>query len=147
MATMVGTQEKFEDALYGLCELDYDVVEAYDTAIHRLGNATYKNRFREFKENHQHLINEITDLLKEHHMTAPSGPGAKKLLIQGKVIFANLFGDEAILQVMLFNEKDVNTAFERLNCHEERWKDATSVLEHGLGNERKHKHWLEAMLG
>ncbi|ASQ45629.1 rubrerythrin family protein [Legionella clemsonensis] len=146
MATMVGTQEKFEDALYGLCELDFEIVEAYKTAINRLDNATYKHRLTEFKNDHQCYIKEISNLLKKHNKIAPTGPGAKKLLTQGKVVFADLFGDEAILKVLLFNEKDVKTAFERLNCHETKWRDAANVLKRGLGNERRHQHWFEAML-
>ncbi|CEK10992.1 hypothetical protein [Legionella hackeliae] len=50
------------------------------------------------------------------------------------------------LQAMLLNERELNTAYERLNCHETKWKDAVTVLTRGLGNERRHQHWLETIL-
>ncbi|WED44030.1 hypothetical protein [Legionella cardiaca] len=145
MATLVGTQAKFEDALYELCELDYDVVAAYETAINRMDNATYKIRLSEFKNDLKKHIRDISNLLKKHRAAVPEGPGSKQLLIQGKVVFANLFGDKAMLRAMLANEVDINIAYERLTCHETKWKDADSVLLRGLGNEKRHRHWLEAM--
>ncbi|KTC78019.1 hypothetical protein [Legionella brunensis] len=146
MATLVGTQMKFEDALYELCELDYDVVEAYETAINRIDNETYKNRLTQFKIDHEIYIKDITNLLKRHKAPIPEGPSAKQLLVEGKVIFANLFGDEAILRAILANEIDINTAFERLSFHETKWKDASDILARGLDGEKKHRHWFEAML-
>lgn len=43
MATLVGTQKNFADALKALIELDYDAIEAYKAAIDRLENENYKN--------------------------------------------------------------------------------------------------------
>ena len=42
MATLVGTQTKFVDALKELAELDHDAIEAYEAAINRLENEFYK---------------------------------------------------------------------------------------------------------
>lgn len=146
MATRVGTQEQFVDALYELCELDYDAVEAYQAAINRLDNNQYKNQLQQFKADHERHIREIKNLLKQHNAEFPEGPSSKQLLAQGKVVLANLFGDDAILKAMLSNEEDTNTAYERLNSRTDEWEDAKDILRRGLEDERRHKQWIEQTL-
>ncbi|WP_131784099.1 ferritin-like domain-containing protein [Legionella gresilensis] len=146
MVTMVGTQEKFEDALYELCELDYDAVEAYEAAINRLDKKDYVSKMEEFKNDHQRHIEEISNLLRKHQAKVPDGPSPKNILTQGKVVLANLMGDEAILKAMLSNEQDTNTAYERLNEHKEKWGDANTILSRGLEDERRHKQWIQLTL-
>lgn len=146
MTTTVGTQKKFEDALYELCELDYDAAEAYEAAINRLETEEYKAKLRDFKSDHQRHITDICTLLKEHQAESPEGPSLKCLLTQGKVVLGQLFGDTSILKAMLTNEMDTNTAYERLNVHPEKWIEANAILTRGLDDERRHKQWLETIL-
>lgn len=146
MVTAVGTQSKFDKALYELCELDYDAVEAYEAAINRLEKEDYKAHLREFKQDHEQHIREICDLLQKHNLKVPEGPSAKALLTQGKVVLAQLIGDTNILKAMLSNEIDTNTAYERLTMHAEKWEEAEELLTRGLQDERKHKEWLEAIV-
>ena len=49
MATNVGNQNKFIDAIKELIELDYDAVDTYKLAIEKLKNLEYKDKFYEFK--------------------------------------------------------------------------------------------------
>ncbi len=146
MATTVGTQDRFMDALYQLCQLDFDTVEAYEAAINRLDNTEYSNQLAIFKADHEQHIRNITAILTKHNVKAPQGPGVKSLLADGKVVMANLFGDEAILKAMLTNEQDTNTAYERLNSRSDGWVDARDILRRGLEDERRHKAWIEATL-
>ena len=44
---------------------------------------------------------------------------------------------------MISNEIDTNTAYERLNYHEEKWPEAVATLRQGLADERKHQEWLQ----
>lgn len=146
MTTLVGTQKEFVDALYELCELDFDAVEAYQAAINKLENHFYKNKLSEFMADHQRHITEISNILQKHNVNAPHGPSAKSLLTQGKVALGELFGDESILRAMLSNEIDTNTAYERLNTRKDEWEDAKNILARGLQDEQKHRAWLEEVL-
>lgn len=146
MVTMVGTQTNFEDALYELCELDYDAIEAYEAAINRLDNKDYVNKMEEFKKDHERHVEEISNLLRKHQKEVPDGPSPKNILAQGKVVLANMFGDEAILKAMLSNEQDTNTAYERLNEYKEKWDDAITMLSRGLEDEKRHKQWIQLTL-
>lgn len=146
MVTRVGMQEEFADALYELCELDYDAIAAYQTAITRLENQDFKSKFEQFKSDHERHIRELRELLEEHHEEFPEGPGARHLLAQGKASLTKLTSDDAILRAMLANEEDTNTAYQRLNTRVDEWEDAKDILRRGLEDERRHKKWFENLL-
>lgn len=144
MVTMVGTQTEFSAAVKELIELDYDAVEAYEAAILRLENTVYKGKLSEFMEDHKHHIQEFSSLLKKHNCDIPTGPStAKQWLAKGKVVLANLVGDNAILSAMLSNEEDTNTAYERMNERTDKWDDAKDIIKQGLEDEKRHKKWFE----
>jgi len=144
MVTFVGTQSTFVDALKELVELDYAAVEAYETAIERLDSIEYKEKLKSFKQMHQNHIREMSALLRDKNEDAPQGPPAlKHLLTKGKVILANIVGDNAILRAMKSNEIDTNTAYERMNDRNDIWPEAEDILRRGLADERMHKEWLE----
>ncbi|WP_131782429.1 DUF2383 domain-containing protein [Legionella gresilensis] len=146
MTTSVGVQAKFHNALYALCELDFDAVAAYKVAIDRLESEVYKERLSEFMEDHKRHIKNITNILKVHKKEIPTGPDIKQYLTKGKIVLANIFGDKAILKAMVTNEIDTNTAYERVSEHANKWPEATAVIIQGLNDERRHKKWLETVI-
>ncbi len=147
MATLVGTQKNFADALKELVELEYAAIDAYEAAVERLENPVYQEKLSEFKKDHDRHIQELSALLKEHNHEVPEkGVFGKQLLTTGKVILANMVGDNTILQAMKSNEIDTNTAYERMNTHEDKWPEAEEIIKTGLQDERRHKAWLENTL-
>ncbi|RZI45260.1 DUF2383 domain-containing protein [Candidatus Finniella inopinata] len=146
MATFVGTQSDFVKALKELIELDYDAVEAYQAAINRLDNTTYIEKLESFKADHQRHITELSILLKKHSEDAPTGPSlAKQWLTKGKVVLANLVGDNTILSAMRSNEEDTNKAYERMQNYPDMWQDGIEILKRGLEDERRHKAWFDTI--
>lgn len=144
MATLVGMQADFAKAISELIELDYDAVEAYELAIQRLKSISYKNKIEEFKKDHERHINELNEILVIHNKVKVKGPSSKQWLTKGKVVLSNLVGNDiTILKAMLTNEEDTNTAYERVNNHQEKWNDAITVLKQGLLDEKRHKKWIE----
>ncbi len=147
MVTKVGMQSDFADALKDLVELDFDAVEAYEAAINRLDNIEYKSKLREFKKDHERHITELSDVLKSHNETAPTGPSmGKQWLTKGKVVLGEIVGDNGILAAMITNEIDTNTAYERMNEREDKWLEAVYALQRGLDDEKRHKAWLESVI-
>jgi len=143
MATLVGMQSEFSSALKDLIELDYDAIEAYETAINRLESEAYKNQLKDFAEDHKRHVRELTNLLERHNEDAPTSASlGKQWLTKGKVVLANLIGDEAILAAMKSNEEDTNTAYERMNERDDKWEDSLDILRRGLEDERRHRAWL-----
>lgn len=147
MVTFVGTQENFADALKELIELEYAATDSYEAAIERLENPAYKAKLNEFKNDHMRHIKEISALLKQNNHGIPqSGVLGKQLITIGKVILANMVGDNTILQAMKSNETDTNTAYERMNDHKDKWPEAKEFIKNGLQDEKRHKAWLENTL-
>lgn len=146
MTTLVGIQNNFVDAIKELVELDYDAIEAYEAAINRITDENYKTQLQRFKEDHERHVKELNELLLKHKEEKVTGPSSKQWLTKGKVVLATQIGDKAILQAMLSNEKDTNTAYERLNNHTDKWDDAEKILEQGFKDEQKHKKWIENQL-
>lgn len=144
MTTLVGTQTNFNDAVKELIELEYDALEAYEAAINRIENAQYKEKLNEFKGDHLRHIQELSDISRQHQIDVPTKANTvKSLLTQGKVVLGNLFGDEAILKAMLSNEKDTNTAYDRMEHRDDKWLDVRNILDRAFEDEKKHKKWLE----
>jgi rubrerythrin len=147
MVTMVGKQHAFGEAMIALLELEYDALEAYETALERI-STPYKNELTAFTSEHRRHISELTRLLTEHQQpNIPTGPsGGKHLLTKGKVVLGSLVGDKAILMAMHSNEEDTNTAYERMVSRTDKWPDAEIMINQALNDEKKHKAWLEQII-
>lgn len=146
MTTFVGSQNHFKDAVKSLIELDYDAVEAYESAINRLDNTEYKNKLREFKKDHERHIKELSELIRKYGDQPPTGPDIKQVLTKGKVVLADIVGDDAILRAMLDNEKDTNKAYKTMLERSDQWADSKDILRRGAEDERKHKEWLQSAI-
>jgi uncharacterized protein (TIGR02284 family) len=142
MTTTVGTESTLESLLEDLIQLDYDAADAYQAAIDRLENSSYRTRLAEFKRDHLRHITELGDILSSMGRTPPKEGDMKALLTKGKVVIAGLMGDEAILQAMRTNEADTNTAYERAVDFKGLQASTRSVLQHGLADERRHCEWI-----
>ncbi|MDB5407672.1 MAG: uncharacterized protein JWL84_2584 [Rhodospirillales bacterium] len=147
MATMVGTESTLEGLLEDLIQLDYDAADAYQAAINRLENASWRTTLANFKEDHLRHTRELGDTLSGMGRTPPTGSDLKAVLTQGKVVIAGLAGDDAILEAMRTNEADTNTAYERAVQHPMAASALRETLEHGLDDERRHCDWILKQLG
>jgi uncharacterized protein (TIGR02284 family) len=142
MATTVGTQQDMNELLVRLVELDYDAIEAYDSAIQRLEDAECKRMLTEFREDHRRHTQDLGSILKESGQRVPTSGGAKSLLTKGKVVLGGLAGDKAILQAMKSNEDDTNKAYERAVNTQGLPARVKDVLQRNLGDERRHREWI-----
>lgn len=147
MVTMVGLETNFVEMISDLIELDFDAAEAYEEAINRLDNDNYRKAFRQFIADHYRHTEELSRFLQTMGQTPPTGPSAKRLLTKGKVIMADMFGDDAILRAMKSNEDDTNTAYERAVSFDNKPAEASEILERGLADERRHRQWIVQALG
>ena len=143
MATLVGTQSDHGKLLNSLIELDLDAIEAYRAAVDKLQDAKAKKALGEFLQDHQRHVDELTPHAKRYAGKAADKADAKAVLTTGKVKLASLVGDKAILLAMITNENDTNTAYERAIAHEGFDAALKSLLQKNLGDERRHREWLQ----
>ena len=147
MATMVGKQKDLVSLLNQLLELEYDALEAYQAAIDRLDDATFKTSFESFRGDHQRHVNELDGALRSFGETPPTGGDVKKVLAKGKVLIGALIGDRAVLMAMKTNEDDTNTAYERVVKRDDVPSHLRVIFERALADERRHRAWIEQQLG
>lgn len=145
MATSVGKEDDKLEMLQDLIKLDLAAAEAYDAAIERLDNASYRQQLGEFLRDHQRHVAELSPIVRQMGGDVPESGGVKEMLTEGKVAMSSLMGDDAILKAMKTNEDDTNTAYERVaeKCPPE----AREIVTRGLADERRHREWIMAQLG
>jgi len=131
--------------LNDLIELEYDAIAAYRAAIESLDTAHYKASLAEFLSDHEKHIDDLTELVQSEGGTAETSGDAKKVLTKGKVVIAQMAGDETILRAMRSNEKQTNTAYEKA-LEKGFPSHIRTAIQKGLGDERRHKSWIEATL-
>ena len=144
MATTVGTETDLVKLLADLVQLDHDAISAYKAAIERLEDQSAASKLREFMQDHERHVRDLSDHLRQMGETPPSEGDFKEILTVGKVKIANLMGDDAILRAMKSNEEDTNSAYESavrnnvVSGHD----DIRALLERNLNDERRHRAWL-----
>ena len=94
MTTTVGTERTLESLLEDLIQLDYDAADAYQAAIDRLEDSSYRTRLAEFMRDHLRHITELGEILSSMGRTPPKEGDMKALLTKGKVVIAGLMGDD-----------------------------------------------------
>lgn len=144
MATRIGTEKNPVTMLEHLMALDFDAIKAYEAAIERLDSARYQAQLASFRADHERHVQELEPIIRAMGGKPPRGSDFKGLLTKGKVVLADMRGDEAILKAMKSNEDDTNTAYERALAHAP--VEARDVLQRGLEDERRHRSWIVATL-
>jgi hypothetical protein len=134
MVTTVGTEDRLEDLLTDLVQLDYDAVAAQD--------ASFRSALQEFKSDHVRHIHDLGAILAAMGCEVPQEGDMKSLLTQGKVMIGGLMGDSAILQAMRTNEDDTNTAYQRAIQFPDAPPATHQVLERAREDERRHCAWI-----
>lgn len=142
MVTRVGLQDNFQTALKELLELEYDALEAYKEAISRLKDTHTKDIVLGFQQDHEKHIKELSDYLLKTNDEIPKGPCAKQWLTKGKVVLANIMGDQGIITAMISNEDDTNTAYENLINHAHKDPGIEDFLNKAYEDEQRHKQGL-----
>ena len=142
MTTFAGTQDNLEDLVTSLLNLEKDALEAYDAVIERLEDNTLSAKVSEFRQDHHKHISALTELANNNGFEIPDGT-MKSMLTSGKVVMADLFGDQTILKAMGSNEEDTVQAYEnalKQSCCNKELKD---ICTKAHADEVKHQEWME----
>ena len=146
MVTMVGNETEVVDLLIDLVKLDYDAIDAYNSAIQKLKDKSIADQLRSFRDDHERHTKNLRPFIQDLGGKAPTSGDMKALLTTGKVAMASLMGDKAILFAMKTNEDDTNTAYERATHHQGKSAELQKVLNSNLADERRHRAWIEQTL-
>ncbi|MBC2778666.1 DUF892 family protein [Parasphingopyxis marina] len=145
MATTV-TDSGLVKLLQDLVHLDYDAIRAYEAAIDRLEDDSFKSTLARYCADHRAHTENLGAHLRALGADVPDGADWKKILTKGKVVIAGLIGDRAILAAMLANEEVTNKAYEAALEHEAADPGVQQTLRANLEDERRHRAWIEGTL-
>lgn len=143
MATMVGKSKDLVKLMCDLIALDFDAIEAYEAAIARLKAPNDRESLTRFMGDHRQHVTDLSALVQEMGEEPPTEGDFKRVLTKGKVVLGGLVDDEAVLKAMKSNEDDTNKAYERATQHQGVPDRVMSVFQKNLGDERRHREWIE----
>jgi hypothetical protein len=143
MTTFIGTQRNFTEALQALIPFEHAVIELYDAAIKSLRKHFYKEKLRDFKENHKRHIDLVMELLEEHGEMIPEGPVEATYCLKAP---KSMVEDKDILKVLKRNEEVVAKVYERMNTHTDKWEDADPIIAWSMEDEHIQQEWLKHTL-
>ena len=136
------------DRLNDLIALEFDAIAAYEAAVERLDTAHYKQRMREFMDDHHRHLQELTQAVEMLGGDPRERGDFKKILTKGKVVLAGLAGDDKILGAMKSNEDETNDKYEHAvrECSPTVAPQISDMLSRALADERRHRDWIVATL-
>lgn len=133
------------EELHDVVKLDYDAIKAYQAAMARLDRDSYREKLSEFQRDHERHVRELSEAIETRGGKPPTGGDIRQVLTKGRVILANIGGDENILKAMKANENETKSKYAEvatMNFPD----DIKSLLRTGLADERRHRSWLEETL-
>ena len=143
MATTIGNESDFQSLVTNLIYLERDAIAAYESTVEKLSDSSLSSQVQEFLGDHRQHLQILNDLARQSEAEAPAEGDMKQMLTTGKVAFANLMGDGAILKAMKTNEDDTVTAYERAASNETTLPEAKAFFEQALHDEQRHRAWFE----
>jgi uncharacterized protein (TIGR02284 family) len=132
--------------LNDLIHVDFDAVAAYEAAIDRLHLVNDKDQLGRFMADHRRHIVDLTPIVIENGGRAVSAADYKEVLTKGRVVIAGLMGERAVLEAMKSNEDATNAAYDEVTRDASLTSRVRAVLERNLGDERRHRAWIEQRL-
>ncbi len=145
---MATSNETIISKLNDLIQLDFDAIEAYEAAIERIEHPEYKAKLGAFCDDHQRHTRNLADEVAKLGGKPSRGPDVKRYLTKGKVVIADLIGqDKAILTAMLANEEVTNKRYElALSANTDMDSEVRGVIEANLSDERRHRAWIQQQI-
>lgn len=143
MATTVGTESDLQSLITNLIYLERDAIAAYESTIEKLSEKALSGQVQEFLGDHRQHLQVLNDLARQNGAEAPAEGDMKQMLTTGKVAFANLMGDGAILKAMKTNEDDTVSAYQSAATNEHASPDVRAFFEKALGDEERHRAWFD----
>jgi rubrerythrin len=132
--------------LRSLAELDYDMVEAYETAIARLDDRALAERMAGFLEDHRTHVVDLNVHIVDLGGRAWVEEDVRHVLAEGKVFLASALGDRGIVRAMLSNEKEANGAYVRAAATPGLATRIREMLDSILEEELEHRSWMRQTL-
>jgi rubrerythrin len=146
MATTVGTETDLNLMLTHLVKRELDAIAAYEAAIARIRDTTFRDQLKTYRDDHRRCAEELSLFLIAADQPVPSRGDMKRVVTEGKVLLAKLAGDRAILRAIRSNEDDAAHAYGRAINHPDSPPSLRDVLRSALHKQHRHCAWIDERL-
>jgi uncharacterized protein (TIGR02284 family) len=126
------------DNLNDLIALDFDAVNAYESAITRIDAEEVRDVLREYQEDHRRHIRDLSACVSQLGGTPRDKPDAKGFFIQAFTAITSMMGDRAALSAMRSNEELTNKAYDRALAECVWPTSMLQIIERNREDERRH---------
>lgn len=141
MVTIRGREVDISRFTYELLALDMDALETYRLSAERVVDAEAKRTLREFMQDHERHVSELTPIAERLGSGAPPPVDVER--IKAKVTLSRMGGDRGVLVGLKAMEDATNLAYEQGAADEALDDEVKDVVARGLDDERRHRAWLE----
>ena len=142
---MAGENQDLIKKLNDLIALDMDATNAYGVAISRMSVAFLQERLRQFQQDHERHVRELSQIVKLHGGEPRQAPDVKGYLLQGFTAISAATGDEAALRAMHSNEQLTTRTYQK--AVEQDWPmEVSALIESNAADERRHLAFVEGAL-
>lgn len=143
MATRNDTDAGRPRLLERLMTLELDADETCRVAAEHLADPRYQEQLQAFRADYQRHLRELTPITRQLGGQPPGRPDMRGRLEDGKVLFAQLGGDDGILKAIRHNAEKLAEAYEQALGLEPAAQD---VIVRGCTDQRRHVDWLNATI-
>jgi uncharacterized protein (TIGR02284 family) len=143
---MAQDMDRLLKRLDDLLAVDIDAVNAYQEAIDRISVSSVQDQLRQFKEDHQRHIRELSECVTRFGEKPREKGDFKGFFLKGFTAVSSMMGDEAALKAMRQNEQITNRSYEKALEEEGLPDDVRAIFERGLADEKRHLAVIEEMI-
>jgi uncharacterized protein (TIGR02284 family) len=134
---------KIVDKLNQLIALDYDAVNAYETAIGRIASEQIREPLRRFQADHERHIRDLSAAVLQMDRKPRSRPDGRGFFIRAFTAITSLMGDRAALIAMRSNEQLTNHTYDKA-LEDPLWPPSLrKLIERNRDDERRHLSFVQ----
>jgi len=132
------------DVLNELIQREHDTMAAYRAAIDRIDSLLARRELAQFFADHEAQARRLASCVERYGGRPKTGGDLKQLWTKGRIILADMAGDDAVLVALKRLEAEVHRAYERAQDLLRNLADPplATVLESALAEEDHHVLWL-----
>ena len=132
------------DNINSLIQLDIDAVSAYEEALKKIEHPRINDRISEFKADHEHHIERLSDALRAAgEIPVERSVDFKGFFIGGFTSLRSLTGDEGALKAMRSNEQLTNKKYKEAS---EEWilePSVAGIVANNYEDEKRHLSYIQ----
>ncbi len=143
---MAQDMSKLIDKLNDLIALDYDAVNAYESAIKRINSQQIREPLRQFQADHERHIRDLSAVVSQMGGKPRQRPDSKGFFIQAFTAVTSMMGDRAALMAMRGNEQLTNRTYDKALVDSVWPQSVRELIERNRDDERRHLAFVEQAL-